>query len=240
MKIRLDPDLCLSSRNRTDLRDRFRNKYPEKFVEAGHKFKLKETGPSKEQKDSSSEPTSKSAGETPSTSRPEEHDSLSNLNSILDPPLSAFKDRAQHSLKLLTASMSDPYFTEFGDLTPDDEDPETVTLSRNIFEWADQYSREAAAAQPKTTEHLNNQPSNTITSADQFNINPMLALKVPRWTSSAGTTGSGHWQSGTAGSQSVPNLLKPLPLSEILNGPVCLPSPAELVSGHDAEGRVDG
>jgi len=128
--------------------------------------------------------------------------------------------------------MSDPYFNELEDLTPNDDDPQTITLSRNIFEWADQHTRDVAAL-PKYTESHQDEPSNTITSADQFNINPMLALKMPRFVSSASSSTAANGQSTSSGTQPVPNLFPPLPLSGILNGPVSLPPPSDLVAGHE-------
>jgi len=122
------------------------------------------------------------------------------------------------------------------DLTPDGDDPQTITLSRNIMDWADQRNRQSAL--PKTTENHHVEPSNTITSADQFNINPMLALKMPRYQSSASvsssTTTNWNWQSNSTSLKPVPNAFLPLPLAGILNGPVSLPPPADLVGGQIA------
>jgi hypothetical protein len=234
-KIKSDPDLKLDSRGRTDLRDRFRNKYPDKFVEAGHKFKQP-----KDQKDGPSEASNKPPEEA--TSRWGEHDKDSNINNILDPPLSApSKDRAQHSLKLLMTSIADPYFNDLEELSLDDDDPQTITLSRNIFKWADQHTRDAAAM-PKLTGHHQIEQSHTITSADQFNINPMLALKGPprswqpassslstaNWQTFNSATSSSAMQNGSSNSQPTP---KPLLLSGILNETVSLPPPSELVAG---------
>jgi hypothetical protein len=215
-KIKSDPDLQLDSRGRTDLRDRFRNKYPDKFVEAGHKFKQP-----KEQKEDTSESSNKPAEEV--TSRWGDHERDSNINSILDPPLPAPpEDRAQHSLKLLMASIADPYFNDMERLSPDEGDPQMITLSRNIFTWADKQARDVAAmpkttghqqteqshtkssadqfnmglAMPKTTEHQQTEQSHTITSADQFNINPMLALKGPprSWQPTSSSLAPAIWQ----------------------------------------------
>jgi hypothetical protein len=237
-KIKSDPDLKLDSRGRTDLRDRFRNKYPDKFVEAGHKFKQP-----KEQKDGPSEASNKLAEEA--TFRWGEHDKDSNINNILGPSLSAPpKDRAQHSLKLLMTSIADPYFNDLEELSPDDDDPQTITLSRNIFKWADQHTRDAAAM-PKATGHQHIEQSHTITSADQFNINPMLALNGPprswqpaslslsmaNWQTFNSVTSLSAMQNSSSNTQPAP---KPLHLSGILNETVSLPPPSELVAGVQA------
>ena len=200
-KIRLDPELGLQSRSRTDLRDRFRNRYPTKFMEAGYKFRLK---------DSNGAQNAGKEGQA-SRSRPSQDDlepPSSSLSALLDPPPSASKDRASHSLKLLTASLSDPQFMDYDVTMPDDDDPTTITLSRNIFAWADQNSK----ALPNDVNESHNEPSQTISRLDQFHINPLVAVKM-------------------SSKQSVP-------LSDILNGPadVSLPGPSDLVSGLYPDG----
>ncbi|KAE9973549.1 hypothetical protein BLS_003548 [Venturia inaequalis] len=234
-KIKSDPDLNLDSRARTDLRDRFRNKYPDKFIEAGHKFRQP-----KEQKDGASEAVGKPLEDL--TIRSGEYDRDSNINSILDPPLSAPpNDRAQHSLKFLSmTSMADPYYNDDSELSPDEGDRQNITLSRNIFKWADDNRSAAAIPKPNPNGHQHFEPSTTITSADQYNINPMLALKDPprswqpsssNWQTFSSTISLSALQNGPSGTQSAP---KPLHLSEILNDTVSLPPPSELVAGIQA------
>jgi hypothetical protein len=259
-KIRADPELGLTSRSRTDLRDRFRNRYPHKFVEAGHKFQHKRA------EDVNKEPEATASIEVvdelaPSSSRSDDINAHL-LNSAAPPQYSKDGGEPQHSLKLLTSTYTnDTYFPDIAELTPsDDDDPSTITLSRNIFDWADQQSNHHSHNKITTTqvqtqtqtqtqsnkptsgpsktersaEDSNTIPSKTLSRLDQFNINPMLALKVPQ--SSSGLQ-SGGLVSGATASLNLPNLFPPLPLSGILNGPVSLPPPAELVgaSGLDVE-----
>jgi hypothetical protein len=132
--------------------------------------------------------------------------------------------------------MAEPnYFPDFGDLTPDAEEPGPITLSRNIFDWADQNTRGAVGT--TSARYDTNAPtyelSSTITTMDQFHMNPMLALKVPHQTQPSVHTGA---RDGTVAGPS--NLFPQLPLSGILNGPVSLPSAAELVSGLESEGNL--
>lgn len=233
-KIKSDPDLKLDSRGRTDLRDRFRNKYPDKFVEAGHKFRQL-----KDQKDGLFEAGDRPAEESPA--RLGDHDRDLNINSILDAPLSTpLNDRAQYSLKLRMTPLADAYFNDLDELSPDDDDPQSITLSRNIFKWADE-NRDAAAL-PKNNGHQQIEQSHTITSADQFNINPMLALKGPprSWQPASSALATANWQpfnpvtSSSAlqnGSLNLQPALKSLHLSGILNETVSLPPPSELVAG---------
>lgn len=230
-KIKSDPDLNLDTRARTDLRDRFRNKYPDKFVEAGHKFRQP-----KEQKDGSSEAVDKPAEDL--AIRSGEHDRDSNINGNLDSHMSARpSDRAQHSLKLLSmTSMADPCFNDDLELSPDEGDHQNITLSRNIFKWADENRSASSIPQP----HQQIEPSHTITSADQYNINPMLALKDPprswqppgsNWHSFSSTISLSALQNVPSSTQSAP---KSLHLSGILNDTVSLPPPSELVAGIQA------
>ena len=73
--------------------------------------------------------------------------------------------------------------------------------------------------------------TNTITTMDQFHINPMLALKVPHHAPANMHSALREGFAVAAPS----NLFPQLPLSGILNGPVSLPSAAELASGLEPE-----
>lgn len=137
---------------------------------------------------------------------------------------------------MLAAPISDSaYFTDFGDLGTGDDDHGTITLSRNIFDWADQNRTtvSSAVAAVSRPEFFTNgvEPSTTVSTMDQLYMNPLLALKVPHHQSSSGA------RDGNIVAPS--NLFPQLPLSGILNGPVSLPPPADLVSGVEAEGRAE-
>jgi hypothetical protein len=254
-QIRLDPELGLSSRSRTDLRDRFRNRYPKQFVDAGYKFRLKETLQSEEGNSNTSKEVGGGLEAQPSSTPLPSEDIDPALiyggqttSALLDPPLSATKDRLSHSLRFLTESITDPT-SQFADFSPDEEDgedPSTITLSRNIFDWADaNISRTpfktvepnqlgtattvagatvtAAAQQPKT-----------LSTLDQFHINPLVAPKLPP-SSSLNLV---NLNAASGSTQVLPNQFPQLPLSGILNGPVSLPSASDLMHGIDhAEGK---
>ncbi|KIW07918.1 uncharacterized protein PV09_01827 [Verruconis gallopava] len=229
-KIQSDPELGLSSRSRTDLRDRFRNRFPEKFVETGHKFKQRDAFLLKE--------NNESEGASQISSEPVPVSNTSQLDAQHATAVAAQDfNLGQHSLKLLTTSIAEPtYFAEFGDITSETGEPGPITLSRNIFDWANQNTRSltstsSARADPNANSF---ELSNTITTMDQFHINPMLALKVPHHAPP--TLHSGFRDGSTAVAPS--NLFPQLPLSGILNGPVSLPSAAELVSGLEADGNT--
>jgi hypothetical protein len=178
-KIQCDPSLILEHRSRTDLRDRFRNRYPQRFKEAGYMHRAKH--PTEGEDDQSKDANTGHSNPVPSSSsRPavEELD-FSNLllssGSVLEPRPSGSKDDTQHSFRLHT---SDPYASEFPRLSPDDDDDGGIRLSRTIFDWADQNSRAIkdsaqADAEPKTLSRL-----------DQFHINPLVAQqKLPTYPS---------------------------------------------------------
>lgn len=220
-KIQSDPELGLTSRSRTDLRDRFRNKFPNKFIETGHKFKQKDGLCSKDMEDGDEHSSPSMSSRPSSTVQVNGH----------QPPTNVVQDAngIQQSLpRLLTAPIHDPnIFDDFGEVTPSSEEQGPITLSRNIFDWADQNSRATLAARAEATTNVF-ELSNTITPHDQFHINPMLALKVPHHAR--------LHANGRDGANVAPvNLFPQLPLSNILNGPVSLPSTAELVSGLDSE-----
>ncbi|EKG11678.1 SANT domain DNA binding protein [Macrophomina phaseolina MS6] len=64
--IRNDPDLELTHRHPTDLRDRLRNRWPEKYAEAGYKIKLKDKNNKQDRQDGES--ADPSAHESPKES----------------------------------------------------------------------------------------------------------------------------------------------------------------------------
>jgi len=233
-QIRLDPELGLSSRSRTDLRDRFRNRYPKQFIEAGYKFRLKESLQGEEGESN----TSKEAGGVVEPLPSEDIDPALIYGGqatavLLDPPLSATKDRPSHSLKLLTESIADPtmQFTNFSPDGEDGEDPSTITLSRNIVDWAD---ANISRAPFKTVEPATAQQPETLSTLDQFHMNPLVAPKFLQSTSLS----LPHLSAAGGPTQVLPNQYPQLPLSGILNGPVSLPSASDLMQGIDhAEGK---
>ena len=257
--IRDDPALNLGTRSRTDLRDRFRNRYPKRFIEAGYKFRLKE---SDEAKDGSKEGGSETKegrdvlGPPAVTAGGIVEDNDVNLffgvappTSGFDPPLSATsRERASHPLRVLTEPMP-LHFAELdiSDYEPsplEDEDPPSITLSRNIFDWADaQTSRPPLKSSSENqSQSLASQPR-TLSTLDQFRMNPFVAMKGPTTSNLAHLMNSEDSMVGSGNSMAIgmakehgfraPNL----PLASILNGPTSLPSASELIREVDAEGK---
>lgn len=230
-KIQSDLSLGLSSRSRTDLRDRFRNKFPEKFIQTGHKFKVM-AGIGDNVKDGSASETNHV--DPFDLIQPPSSSALQSATQSL-PNVAISESSAYQSLppRLLTAPLFDgSHYTDFGDMAPDNEDHGTITLSRNILNWT-AISSAAAAAAATRHEHTAHgaELSSTVSTMDQLYMNPMLALKTSQQQPS-----SGQRDSTTAGPS---NFFPQLPLSGILNGPISLPPPADLVSGVEVESRQD-
>lgn len=176
-KIQVDPDLVLEHRSRTDLRDRFRNRYPQRFKEAGYMHRAKQPEADEEKDEKGKDSSTSNAinpGPSPSKLAPEELDFstlLLSSGSVLEPHPSGLKDDVQHTLRLLTASVSDQYLLDPPRASPDVDDGR-IKLSRTIFDWADQ-NKSQTDAEPKTLSRL-----------DQFHINPLVAQqKLPSYPS---------------------------------------------------------
>ena len=259
--IRDDSGLNLGTRSRTDLRDRFRNRYPKRFIEAGYKFRLKESDDAKDgNRDGSTDNTKESrevVGPSTSTAGGNAEDNDVNLlfgvappTSAFDPPLSATsRERTSHPLRVLTEPMP-LHFAELdiSDYEPsplEDEDPTSITLSRNIFDWADaQPSRPPLkSSSDAQSQALSSQPR-TLSTLDQFRINPFVAMKGPTTSSLAhlmnsedSIVGSGSSMTATGTAKEYGFRAPNLPLAGILNGPASLPSASELMREVDAEGK---
>jgi Myb-like DNA-binding domain len=146
--IHMDPELGLQHRTRTDLRDRFRNRYPQRFTEAGFQHKAKQPPPPQQQQQPAPPlaPDRTSAPAPPPAANPwtPMDELVSNLvvnpGSTLEPAPSGAHD-VPHPMRLLTASF-DPFaaFDDFSGSVPDDPSGGggSVQLSRTIIDWADQ------------------------------------------------------------------------------------------------------
>jgi hypothetical protein len=112
--MRDDAELDFSTRHPTDLRDRFRIRYPEAYAKAGYKLKPKDERVLEKQQAEKIEPQRPAAfPPAPPTLKPLSHAFLS------------------ESLPF------DGSATEFLDTYPGEEDGSSITLNRNILRWAD-------------------------------------------------------------------------------------------------------
>ncbi|KAF1983823.1 hypothetical protein K402DRAFT_465695 [Aulographum hederae CBS 113979] len=150
--IREDNGLHLGSRSRTDLRDRFRNRYPDIFKRAGYTLKDKSNtaeandaiGPTVDSPVATGGAPAPRGGQAspktsavPSSTEQDQPALAAHIRDVQHPEV-------RHPLNLLTSSFDYPSF-ELGDTrsdmaTDDDDDngPSQLTLPRNIFAWADQ------------------------------------------------------------------------------------------------------
>jgi len=142
-----DETLQLVGRERTDLRDRFRTRYPGLFLDAGHTWK----GKSKEQHSKDSDhlpalqaPTMSTAPQTdkmkPALAESASSTSLLEaFSSTIAAPQIA-QAPAQNSFKLLTSGWDYPWYDsdDADDALEASMEPGQQVLSRGIFAWVDQ------------------------------------------------------------------------------------------------------
>ncbi|KAF2106498.1 hypothetical protein BDV96DRAFT_591027 [Lophiotrema nucula] len=183
--IRSDAALGLDTRQPTDLRDRFRIRYPDKYAKAGYKLKPKagmilkekegdtgqETATTETQKVHSRETETDRAQASvaqPSMPAPALRSSIGNLRShtLLQPSISAF-----------AGSFDD----DLTDVNSEDEGDGPITLNRNIFEWADANPAQASATTgPASTQNTTIMASdfgfNMFGGMDGMHINPLVTL----------------------------------------------------------------
>lgn len=189
-KIRDDFELGFGMRHPTDLRDRFRIRYPELFAEAGFKLKPKEeralqdrANEVKAQEEQVASRTITNAGKT-----------LDKGDKSVTPVIVTTTPNIPSVSTLVpvtTTSQTDsvrPTFDLITDLTfsDDEDDRSPVVLNRNILQWADENSSSAPAttAASTTTTLGTSNPSNDLlynpfTASDGIHINPLATLKLP-------------------------------------------------------------
>lgn len=269
--IRSDPELGFDSRHPTDLRDRFRTRFPEKYAQAGYKVKPKDAQKQRDRssgaKSDSKEPASSNQA-AKSANRPEVETPCAPPSIISAQTPSDTRYKPYSLLKPLLITFPDP-FDDFPDLASEDEASHSpVTLSRNIFQWADAHpphSTNAAMANMPAiaadiTSHLN---FNLLAGMDQYHINPLATLNLPPTTTTSfpiNLTGTGanilsstttapiyssssttkQTQNSSQYPPSLPTLTFPSSHpSGTRSGAVNLPPPADLLSGLDLDERTD-
>lgn len=192
-KIQSDPEFGLTHRTRTDLRDRFRNRFPQRFKEAGYKHKAKQAAtvkPSGEQdapsqeavKDAVKKPTQpiiqtpdKQPPQQPKYQMSEELELATLLlrhnNSGREALTSSSKENSAYpALPLPNTGMTHPYDPDFvqSPISGEEEQPGSQ-LNRDMFEWAVRNRRPATE-----TSQTRYEDSSALSSFDQYSINPLL------------------------------------------------------------------
>ncbi|KAF2192801.1 hypothetical protein K469DRAFT_694842 [Zopfia rhizophila CBS 207.26] len=189
--MRSDPDLGFQSRHPTDLRDRFRIRYPEKYAKAGYKLKLRDEMMLKEKE---AEPSQGSAGtgvENQSTDTSKKDDKQ--FCPISTAPVTAVttlapadpRPKTNPILQPLLTGFSAP-FDDFTLMSDDDGDGSRspITLNRNIFQWADANPFQTSTSTttpsiPAVTSLTADIGFNMLAGMDGIHINPLATLKLP-------------------------------------------------------------
>lgn len=195
--IRDDTELGFGTRHPTDLRDRFRIRYPEEYAKAGYKLKPKEERMVEhrihEHVRQGHQPfleSSRDALQSLSEGRKEGSlnvesgqlhgkGDLGSMTTSFPPTTSTLK-----SLGLV------PYFPDILPTLLDDdavsEDLEgtknQITLNRNILQWADANPAPSLAIPPPPTS-IHETPLNIFVTNDGIHINPLATLKLASATS---------------------------------------------------------
>ncbi|KAJ4357254.1 uncharacterized protein N0V89_001829 [Didymosphaeria variabile] len=189
--IRDDKDLGFSTRQPTDLRDRFRIRYPEMFAKAGYKLKPKDEAMLKEKekgknKEAADSQTSANSNNSPS--------SLSRVKaSAPDTSFSSLTSTSTSNSNLMPLALRESFLTsfagpldDFGDLDSEadgDHSRSPIILNRNIFEWADANPSQMAAVTttnlPSMGHLASDAPLSISNVTDATHINPMITLNLP-------------------------------------------------------------
>lgn len=197
LTIRDDKDLGFETRHPTDLRDRFRIRYPEAYERAGYKLKakrqsrlrhadLQEEEPIEpEQEVDTNAVSAQNTGtqfttsdpQDPNRKKPEEH------------PVST-ASRARPLTYPHTSATTDPS-PIFPDFPEEDERMSPIILNRNILQWADANT----SSMPLISNGVyfgsytaRDTSSHTAISTDGLHINPLATLKLPVLSLSDHTT----------------------------------------------------
>lgn len=208
--IRDDEDLGFADRHPTDLRDRFRIRYPQAFAKAGFKLKastqkaieLADSNIQKmlEQSDSASKArTTDTVEHQPTVQRP--------TKTTTDTPVRMSEQDAL-AMSALKSKHTAPLPFSFG-LAPSwlDDMPNTsfdpdgsaspIILNRDILQWAD--SNNFSTPTANSRQHINDIMNNDITPInDGFHIDPMATLKLPFMALQPPATSSMPHLSGTS------------------------------------------
>lgn len=185
--MRDDGELGFANRQATDLRDRFRIRYPERFAKAGHKLKPKDERMLKEKEQEMRD------RETPRNQNSDNREHRGSTHSNDDTSFSSLTSTASSSSNLMPLVLRESFLTsfsrpleDFGDMASEqdgDNNRSPVILNRNIFEWADanpsQMSAITSANLPSMGTLASDAPLNIYNASENMHINPSLTLNLP-------------------------------------------------------------
>ncbi|KAF3049189.1 hypothetical protein E8E11_009933 [Didymella keratinophila] len=225
--MRDDLELGFDMRHPTDLRDRFRIRYPEEFAKAGFKLKPKEArelgeaGKAKTQKTQVSRLPSPTMGRTTDASDPPVARA-----SAATAPVAALMPASATASKASIPTSIRRTFDLVTDLAFDDDEGEEgerspIVLNRNILQWADENSTTlpTTTAASTNTQIPSLPPSDFLlnpfaVASDGLHINPLATLKLPS---------TAHWSYMNPPST---NLFATPSLNSTAAAPPALPPPA--------------
>ncbi|KAH3943682.1 hypothetical protein HBH64_016500 [Parastagonospora nodorum] len=190
--MRDDRELGFGARHSTDLRDRFRIRFPQIYAQAGYKTKSK-AKTRRDEKEDSSKPSDAVPSQEPKESIPESRKrshvedsvpevTVSDITERYLVPTSSAKQQLPYNLY-----QTDPGPFSFGDVSsgmpPDKDDFSNIVLNRNILQWADANNfLMANATTTATGSYATNHAldmSMHITYPNDGHIDPMATLKLP-------------------------------------------------------------
>jgi hypothetical protein len=189
--IRDDKDFGFSGRHPTDLRDRFRIRYPEKFAKAGYKLKPRHELILKE-KDNG-------AADREGSPNDRRNEDIATLNVIKERAAAiqcqsdTILNTAPANTHLGPLALHEPLHNSFPSPLDDFADPASeedaesshspITLNRNIFEWVDanpsSVTSVTMANLPAVTSLTGESHLNFFNGTDGMHINPMATLNLP-------------------------------------------------------------
>jgi hypothetical protein len=199
--IRNDEQLGFSARHPTDLRDRFRIRYPEIYAKAGYKLKpkderlLKERGNSEKQDHAQSPPNTTRVSDTRKNSEDQQEGDVRRQPESTIPVTTT--PSVTHITTMIPQAPVTPQFDSmFGsfdgiaNLTSGDADGDSrsIVLNRNILQWADAntLSLSLLPSAPNTlhasNHNINDMHFNPFATSDGLHINPLATLKLPSAT----------------------------------------------------------
>jgi hypothetical protein len=200
--IRDDQDLGFGSRHPTDLRDRFRIRYPEMYQKAGFKLKPKEELMfPKEKTEADSQAPQGELSDSQNHTAPAE--GVAPLTKTAPP-----SNLHAHALRKPLLNSFPSLFEDFPSLDSEDDDEpgshSPVTLNRNIFQWADANPSQTNMTAAPGYLTTGDAGFNLFAGMDGSHINPLATLKLPSASLSNNTL---------AAMQSYPPTSNPLMLS---------------------------
>jgi hypothetical protein len=233
--MRDDIELGFDMRQPTDLRDRFRIRYPEEFAKAGFKLKskeareLKEAQEAKTERAQTSRPPSPTAGKVADANeQPFARASITNASVATPAPAPVPASTASNPTSVR------PIFDLVTDFTFDEDEEDggersPIVLNRDILQWADENSSSnlIPISAPTSTQIPTLPPSEFLynpfaVASDGLHINPLATLKLPstaHWSyMSPSSTGpfAGSSMATAAVPSVAPSLPPPAPLKHAL------------------------